>query len=423
MNDSQDDFSPMLIDQQIDHPDAFLVQEDARLIHEMRALFEQEKSELIEQGWTRLASKRAEAEQRSEVLDLSAYRQRIERTSPVNTNTMLSTPIKGTHKKSWPRLLSLVAAVLVCVALVGSLTLVLVISKSRIPSTIVGSHNATSTTHAATPTATPLVIPPACKDTSDQADQVLCATGEETMLNITKSFTVSGHNPNGSLNGSGTVNVTFLRAYADPSRLLLAYTINQAPGTDWGGFATLSTNQGDLGSYGANLFKGFFVQSFDTSNLPVGTTQLHIQAIKTMFGASLPLAFTLPFHHASKTIPVKQTVTGNGYTLTLDHLVLTGSSTTLVYTYTNTPQAKNEHIDIKLQALTINGQSIPLSAGFSGTGSGNDTGGSGKFSLYQSFLAQPGNGTVTLALVRMNPDSSPMFTTLLTGKFTFTVHN
>lgn len=416
MNDFQDDFSPMLIEQHIDHPEALLSQEDARFIHEVRALFEQEKREWIEQGWTRLASKRAQAEQRSEVLDLSAYRQRHERTSPVNPHTMPSTPLKGTHKKSWPRLLSLVAAVLVCVALVGSLTLVLAASKSSTPNTTTGGHRATLTVPTATPTATPLVIPPECNDPSDQADQVLCAKGEETMLNITRSFTVASHSPNGAVNGSATVNITFLRAYADPSRLLLAYTINQAPGTDWGGFVTLSTEQGYLSTHGSCLFKGLCVQSLDTSKLSASIAQLQVRTINTAFGASIPLAFNLPFHHASKTIPVEQTATGNGYTLTLDHLILTGSVANLAYSYTNAPQSNSEYLDVKIQKLTINGQFIPIGAGLSG---------SGKFPLYQSLLDQPGTWTVTMALIKMNiaVGSGSTFSTLLTGVFTFTVRN
>jgi hypothetical protein len=420
MNTSQDDFSPMSIDQQIDLPDELLSREDALLIHGVRAMFEQEKNMSIEQGWARIVSQRASRDQQSEVLDLSQYRQRNERISIMNEHILPSTPIQAVPKKrSVLRLFSLVAAVLVCVALVGSLTLVLGASRNKTPSTQVGSGN---TTQKATPTATPLVIPAACKDSANPGEEKLCAEGKETSLNITKSVTVHTHDQYGKVTGSATLNLTFLRAYADSSHLLLVYMINQAPaqvlGNDWGGYGTLTTDQGDLRANSPCMAQGLCVESFDTSSLPTGIKQLQAQALTTDFGDSLPLAFTLPVQTAtSKTVTVNQTVTKNGYTLTLNQLVLTDSTTTLAYAYT--PQPAGVHaVYGEVQAITINGQSQAIGSSASGSGSGNSAGGSWTTVLNQTLLDQPGTWTVTMALTGLGTQGQE---TLMTATFTFTV--
>lgn len=419
MNDFQDDFSPILVDQQIDQPD-LLSPEDARLIHEVRAMFEQEKSAWIEQGWARLMRQRANADQQPEVLDFSAYRQNGDKNAAMNESFAL--PLQAATKKRRARLPGLLAAVLVCIALVGCLSFVLAAARNQTAKTGVGSHGTTATAQAATvaPSPTPtLTIPSTCKDTMDLADEVLCAKGEQTVLNITRSFTITAHNPDGSSKGPGTISITFHRAYADPVRLMLVYTITRAPGTDWGGFVTLSTRQGMIGSGGACLFKGFCVQSFDTSTLPAGIKQLQVQAINTAYGASIPLSFSLPFHATSKTVSIKQTVTSKGNVLTLDHIVLTGSTTGFAITY---KLQKPNGVDVlmKVTAITINGQQQAEGAGWSGNFGDNGKGEmSGQMNFYQSFLDQPGSWTVEISLVKFEPAATP--SPLVTGTFTFNV--
>lgn len=342
----------------------------------------------------------------------------------MNESIILAPPPPVPPQKSWPRRLSLLVATLVCVTLVGSLSLVLALRTSTTSTGTTGRPKpASAQAITPRPTATPtLAIPAVCKDKSDQADEVLCAKHEETFLNITKSFTVNGYNPNGSVNGPGTVNITFQRAYADPARLMLVYTINHAPGTDWGGFVVLSTRQGDLGSNSDCLLKGFCVQSFDTSTLPAGITQLQVQTLRIASGASIPLSFTLPFHAASKTIGVKQTVTGQGYTLTLDHLVLTGSVIAFTFAFKNPNHGSYPDLT-KVQTITINSQQQIIAPGFSEEFGVRNSGVGGHIELYQSLLDQSGTWTVTLALVKVAPASSGhvTWTTLLAGTFTFTV--
>lgn len=421
MDDTQNDFSPMLIEQQIDDPDLLLSPESAQLVHEMHAMFEHEMHAGIERGWRRLMKQRAGSAQPPEALDLSNYRQRRERTSTrMHDNTLSSALPPNAMKKRISRFFGLVAAALVCSLLVGSLALVLGTSRGAGPSTLVGSHM--SATSVPTPTATPLVIPASCKDAQDRADEVLCAESQETTINITRRFSVTLHNPNGSVKGTGVVDITFLRAYADPTRLLLAYTINQAPdlalGNDWGGLTTLSTAQGDFGSYGSNMSKGFFVQTFDTSGLSLRTAQLQVRTISTAFGKSLPLAFTLPFHAASTTVKVGQSFTQNGYTLTLDRIILTGSATTVMYT---SAWSGKTGAGGAVLSITINGQDQNFKES-AGTSSGNATESSGSISAYQPLLGHPGTWKVKMALVQMHMGSSgPVNTILFTTTFIFTI--
>jgi hypothetical protein len=81
---------------------------------------------------------------------------------------------------------------------------------------------------------------------------------------------------------TGTVHVTFFRAYADRSRLILVYKINSVPtpAISWSGFFTLSTQQGDLNTSSGSSGTGYQVQSFDTSNLPTSTTTLQVYEAK-----------------------------------------------------------------------------------------------------------------------------------------------
>jgi hypothetical protein len=255
-------------------------------------------------------------------------------------------------------------------------------------------------------------------DGKDLAEQTLCAKGEETTINITRSFTTNTADSQGKVSGPGTVKVTFHRAYADTSRLILVYTIHQALTTNWGGFANLSTNQGTLNTFESSWQTGSFTQSFDTSSLPANTTQLHIQALGTTYGTPVPLAFTLPFHTTSKTVMVKQTRTGKGYTITLDRLVLTNSLTIFAYTltYGQTPWPP----DVQIAALSINGQKQTVVPGSpSGSGASSHPGVVNETRvLAQIFLGQPGSWAVTFSLSSTNPGPS---TPLGEETFTFSI--
>jgi hypothetical protein len=161
------------------------------------------------------------------------------------------------------------------------------------------------------------------------------------------------------------------------------------------------------------------MQSFDTSSLSASTTQLHIQAIDTFYNTSIPLAFTLPFHTTSKTVTVKQTRTGKGYTLTLHHLVLTNSLATFAFTLTYS-QMSSFPPDAQITALSINGQKQPVvPAGNMGSGESDQPGILNEtFSLAQTFLDQPGSWAVTFSLRSTNPGPS---TPLGEETFTFSV--
>lgn len=141
-------------------------------------------------------------------------------------------PAPVSRPKSWKHRFRLIAALLICITLVGSLSLALALMRSQ--TTKVGRPG-TQPASMGAPTN-------ACQDGLDYAEETLCAQGEETILNITRDFVLHGHG------ASGTIKVTFQRAYADPSRLILIYTIHSSPDAGWGGFMHLSTQQGVLHS-------------------------------------------------------------------------------------------------------------------------------------------------------------------------------
>lgn len=438
MDNRTDLFHPESVNDQVGHlariQDSWQrdITPGAPTIAALQSIYTEDEA-MLERAWARLASAEAATQSSGGMtnsVDRHYYRgentiQETHFSAETSGPVMPSSPtfVRPPHRPRWGRrhVIGLLAAVLVCVTLIGSLSLVLTVSRSQTASISADSHSTTATAQISTPIVTPgLTIPSTCKDNADLADEVLCAKGEETILNITKSFTVNGHNPNGAVNGSGTVNITFHRAYADTSRLMLVYTINRAPATDWGGFVTISTTpQANIGSDGGCLVKGFCVQSFDTSSLPASTTQLHIKTINTAYGASIPLTFTLPFHTASKTVTVKQTASNKGNTLTLDHLVLTNSTAIFAFTFKAQATQSIGRPTPMLQAVIINGQQQAIAGSTSHYGA-NGTGElSGSLNLYQSFLGQPGSWTVKLSLVNVNP--GPTFSPVLTGTFIFTV--
>jgi len=299
--------------------------------------------------------------------------------------------------------------------------------KGHNASSSVGSRVSTATAQPGT--ATPvLTIPSSCKGSSasDIAELMLCEHGQETIINITTSLTVQSITSPGKKPQTGTVNVTFLRAYADRSRLILVYKINSVPtpAIEWSGFGTLSTQQGDVSANSGGFGTGYQVQSFDASSLPARITKLQVKKIITEAGSSVSLAFTLPFHSASKTVTVKQTATNKGYTLTLNQLVLTGSTTTFALTATYQPLQKTYVTNFEIQAITINGQNQQLTfPGGPGVGPGVGTATSltGSCSFYQSWLDQPGSWTVTVVLVKEKQVTGSVPSPVVTGTFTFTV--
>jgi hypothetical protein len=278
----------------------------------------------------------------SEADVLQEERQRSARMSTMQQRESISA-----QRKRLPRFLSLAAAVLVSAVLIGSAALVFSALKVTTPSTGPASHGSTPTVKASTATATPTVAPE-CRDVQDQVDETLCSQHKETRLNITKNF--SGHE------------VTFVRAYADVSQLMLIYTTKDSPHSDVISFMSL-TIQPEIRLAGGGLnvsyenpetHQWYYVISFGTQDVPAGTTALHIQSIVDAFsGTPTQLRFTIPFNTTQKNVSVKQTVTSKGTVLTLDHLVLTGSSALI---YLKSPQSQVP--GLFLYRLSINGQQV-----------------------------------------------------------------
>jgi len=392
---------------------------EVRMLDDIRRTYRAEVDEdarSLERVLSRLVDDSASEEPRG--MFLPYVEQKQERILHMQNTTDVLSP--GTLRKTkgrWGRRVGLLAAVLVCVALVGSLSLVLAASRSKPVNSFTGSHGM--------PTSTATPAPPAvCQASSDLAEETLCAKGEETTLNITESFTTRIYNTDkGTVIGPGTIDVTFHRIYADTSRLILVYTINKAPGA-WGNFVSLTTKQGTLdatqtsGATSSTTWKGFFTQSFATTSLPAGTTQIQIESLTAEYvgnGTSVPLAFTLPFHHtASQTVTVKQSVTGKGYTLTLDHVVLTDSLTTFALTLTF-PVQHNSNV-VLLASMTSDQQQEH--AKFQSADHGAPTNYTENYPFYQSLLlAHPGSSwTVTVRLTTETPAA-----VVLTGAFTFTI--
>lgn len=388
MHDSENDFEPLLIDQQIEHPAALLPRGEARLVQDLQAMYDQEKSDSIDQVWTRLAQRRTAASWQPRMLPLQEERQRFERNS--HMLHIDQSPVTSTQKKSFPRLLGLIAAALVSLVLVGSMALVFTALKGKTPTTVVGSHDASPTVHASVTTTTP-VIPLECKDYQDQADEMLCSTHAETILNVTKNF--------------GTHRVTFVRAYADTARLILIYTTSDSPTSDAISFMNLKAQPGvSLTGGSSSAFQNpethqwYYLLDFDVQTVPAGTTALHILSIADGFsGQPTPLNFTIPLHTASKVVPVKQTVTSQGISLTLDHLRITGSTTSICLSMSQA--ARNDQM---LSAtISINGQQLtddsdrPVQALPRGD---SICGSSTALTLYQALLNRPGSWTVQVTL-------------------------
>lgn len=376
MYDSENDFPPMLIDQQLDHPAASLPRGDARLIQDLQALYNQERRATIDRVWSRLVSQRAARSDQVVARTFHAQGRSLEenlRMEPMNRTLPA--------RRRLPRLLSLVAAVLVSVVLVGSMALVFTSLRNNNTGT-----GAQGTTPSATARATASAIPSECLDPMDLVEQSLCASHAETTLNVSKTFTTDGY---------GTWNVIFLRAYADPSGLLLLYTVKNAPSSDWISFMSLTIQQGIVlhggGEQGCNAPNAPQCQllKFDTSAVPAGTTELHVQAIGDAFSMTpVPLQLTIPFHkNHSVTVAVHQTQTVKGVKLTLDHLVLNNTET--IFYFTVSPRTHVYEADIN--SITINGENQWNGGGNPGVSDEGE-------SLDLVLLDKPGSWTVQVRL-------------------------
>jgi hypothetical protein len=292
--------------------------------------------------------------------------------------------VSSVQRKRLPRLLGLAAAVFVSVALVGSMALVFSLLRGNAPSTGVGSHDPGAGVIGLVPTTTPIVHPE-CRDVQSAADEALCLQHKETILNITRTF--------------GTHQVTFVRAYADISQLMLIYTTADSPHSDVISFESLTIQQkitlggGSSHSYtNPQTHQEYYVLDFDTQSIPAGTTELHIQSIVDGFsGKATPLNFTLPLNMIQKTVSVNKTVTSKGVSLTLERLVIVGD-TTLIYVELSSPQISSLFVD----TISVNGHPLILPLIYNGgqTNSGGTVGSPAVAIRLDALLDAPGSWTL-----------------------------
>ncbi|HET8846260.1 MAG TPA: hypothetical protein VFN35_32665 [Ktedonobacteraceae bacterium] len=194
-------------------------------------------------------------------------------------------------------------------------------------------------------------------DDSNMADAALCAAHKETTLNITKTY--------------GTHKVTFIRAYADVTQLLLVY-IDGLANTDAVGFESVTIQHGIvldiIGSNGYSdpiTHQGYNVASFETKAVPKGTTELHIQSIVDGFsGKPTSLNVAIPFHTDQKTVQVNQTATSKGVSLTLKRLVFIGSKT--LFYLGPVSYANGGYVSISVASMAVNGKPLTYNGGQSG---------------------------------------------------------
>jgi hypothetical protein len=351
MHDPEKTFAPELIDQQVEQPDTRLPHGEARLVRELQAMYDLEKSAAIDRVWERLAHNSSAASPRPESLSRQQRRQEPVRSFPMQQIERTTKP-----ERRLAHTLSLIAAALICAVLVGSLALLLVAQRNATtPGT--GSPPSILTAQAHTATPTP-AIPAQCQDTTFRSDETLCATGQETTLNITKTF--------------GSQSVTFVRAYADSNQLMLVYKIPD-PSSDAISFTSITIQQGlvigdrpgEAGAGGcfSNSTGNYCLEEFSMQRVPAGTTEIHVQAITDGFSAtSTPFSFTIPFHTAHKSVPVNQTATSQGVPLVLERLDFTGSTLTVVFSIKSSdPSLQSPFVDF----ISINGQQVPNNSGSS----------------------------------------------------------
>lgn len=343
MSDPMNNFLPELIDQQVEQPDASLPRAEAELVHDLQAMYKRERGEAIDRVWERMAhsssfahSEAGEFSPQERVRNLPARRE--------------ERPVRPARR--FTRALGLIAAALVCVVLVGSLALVL--AAQRNVGLLGGSQHPTPTTPKGTPTP---AIPAQCLDSTFNADQTLCATGQETILNITKDF--------------GSHKITFVRAYADSTRMMLVYNITDDPSSDAISFTSITIQQGIVigdhpGESGAggcfsNPTGSYCLEEFSMQRVPAGSTEIRVQAIVDgLSNVTTPLHFTVPLHTGHKTVNVNQTVTSDGVSLTLERLEFTESTLTVVFSPQSPPYAAFRPL---VTSIIINGVKILHNSG------------------------------------------------------------
>ena len=120
MQNPENSLSPLLIDQQIEHPATSLPRGEAHLSHDLQVMYDQENSAAINRVWTRLALQRhgqpALPQERQFPENISSLRQREEH--------RVQRKREPRQASALARRLSLLAALLAVTLLVGSLALV-----------------------------------------------------------------------------------------------------------------------------------------------------------------------------------------------------------------------------------------------------------------------------------------------------------
>lgn len=124
MYNPENDFPPLLVDQQIEDPITLLPRGEARLVHDLQAMYDQEKHATIDRVWTRLANRQAEQH------TLLHLNQHVER-KPVNmpeTTISLQQKREPRQAKTFVRRVELLVALLLVTLLIGGLAVVLDLS-------------------------------------------------------------------------------------------------------------------------------------------------------------------------------------------------------------------------------------------------------------------------------------------------------
>jgi hypothetical protein len=204
--------------------------------------------------------------------------------------------------------LTLIAAVLIIVLLVGSMTLIPSALKTLRNSHLGGpGHAPTVTPFASTvsPTATaantdcPFGTPTDAGQWRDAAEQAVCLAHQETPLHIMR--TIDNHE------------VDFVAAYADKTRLVILYIEHIDPRSDAISFMNVTLQDGTTlpggayHSYGDVQAHLLYAQVwFETTSLPANTTTLHVQSmLDAMSSNAVPLGFTVPLHSTTEVPPAQ----------------------------------------------------------------------------------------------------------------------
>jgi hypothetical protein len=294
MNEQDRDFSLTWIDQQIERPTELLAREDARLVQDLHAMYAQENARSLDQVWLRMAQRERGEQPGSEGLPIDKSRKRSTRSMATKDPTSAPSWVSQLRRP-----LSMIAAVLIFTVLVGSLLFILN-NVTRGKATLVGS---------AVKTATPVPQVNCWPKmyTYDDGTDAVCLKHEETPLNVTTTFE--------------GFTVTVVAAHADPSRLIIRYTVQSKRDLSGGKGPMMEaiTTADGLELSGGTVSMGYDPETkqgreiaiFDNVQKPARTT----------------IDFTVPFHNARHVATPKQTVFVDGTPVTLDHVIVTESET------------------------------------------------------------------------------------------------